>query len=67
MPDEWPLWFLGRDSLAGGLQPLPQLELEGGRRIGLDSIRAWPSATTAIAVVAGEGIYRLEESAVPAP
>lgn len=67
IPDEWPLWFLDRDNAAAGLQPVPALELEDGKRIGLDAVRAWPSETVAIAVVPADGIYRLEESAVPAP
>jgi hypothetical protein len=67
LPDEWPVYFLDARALDAGLQPVPQLELEDGRRVGLDAVLAWPAATVAIARIPGDGIYRLEESTALAP
>jgi hypothetical protein len=65
VPGLWPLTFLSLRDPTAGLQPGPELEIEGGRRISLETVVATPAPGVAIAQLP-ECLCRLERLA-PAP
>ncbi len=66
LPDEWPLWYLDRDLLSAGLQALPELAVEDGRRVSLGAVQVWRGEREALAVTS-EAIERLESAESTAP
>ncbi|MDE3246923.1 MAG: hypothetical protein KGN80_12620, partial [Acidobacteriota bacterium] len=57
--------FLDFRDPGAGFKPLPQIEVQGGRKVGLDSIAACQSPGEFIASLP-EGLFRLSEVTLPA-